>query len=219
MFRIKICGIKTVADAEAAIDAGADAIGLNFYAPSPRSIDRATAREIVKAVGDRVCKVGLFVNAPVDEIIATADELGLDLIQLHGDERAGHLRGLAPRPVMKALRLGPDGLASVRSWLDETMRSALFPQLLLLDGFKPGQYGGTGAVADWSQAAAYSRTSNVPPLVLAGGLTPENVGDAIRAVRPAAVDTAGGVESSPGVKDAAKMRAFVAAAKTAFAAS
>lgn len=216
MFRIKICGIKTVADAIAAADAGADAIGLNFYTPSPRSIDRATAREIVNAIGDRVCKVGLFVNAPVDEVRATADELGLDLIQLHGDERADHLRGLAPLPVMKALRLGPDGLASVRNWLDETMRSALFPRLLLLDGFKPGQYGGTGAVADWNQAAAYAQTPNVPPLVLAGGLTAENVADAIRAVRPAAVDTAGGVESSPGVKDVAKMQAFVAAAKKAF---
>lgn len=216
MFKIKICGIKNVADAVAAVEAGADAIGLNFYAPSPRSIDRAQAAAIVQAVGDRVCKVGLFVNAAVDEVRAAADELGLDLLQLHGDERADHLRGLAPRPVMKALRLGPDGLATVRNWLDDAMRSALFPQLLLLDGFKPGEYGGTGAVADWSQAALYARTPGVPPLVLAGGLTAENVGDAIRAVRPAAVDTAGGVETSPGVKDVAKMRAFVSAAKAAF---
>jgi phosphoribosylanthranilate isomerase len=216
MFKIKVCGIKTVADALAAVEAGADAIGLNFYAPSPRSIDRGRAAEIAKAVGDRVCKVGLFVNAPVNEVRATADEIGLDLIQLHGDERADHLRGLGPRPVMKALRLGPDGLASVRNWLDDAMRSALLPKLLLLDGFKPGQYGGTGAVADWNLAAQYARTPGVPPLVLAGGLTAENVGEAIHAVRPAAVDTAGGVESLPGVKDAAKMQAFVAAAKAAF---
>lgn len=217
MFRIKICGIKNVADAEAAVVAGADAIGLNFYAPSPRSIDRATAREIVNAIGTRVCKVGLFVNASVDEVRAVHDDLGLDLIQLHGDERADFLRGLAPRPVMKALRLGPDGLASVKSWLDDAMRSSLFPKLLLLDAYRPGQYGGTGATADWSQAAAYARTPKVPPLVLAGGLTPANVAEAIRAVRPAAIDTAGGVESSPGVKDAVRMAAFVIAAKAAFA--
>lgn len=219
MFRIKICGIKNVTDALAAVEAGADAIGLNFYAPSPRSIDRRQAREIVEAVGDRVCKVGLFVNAPVDEVRATADELGLDLIQLHGDERADHLRGLAPWPVMKAFRTDPDGLAFISRWLDDAMRSSIFPKLLLMDGYRPGMYGGTGAPASWSQVTAYARIPNVPPLVLAGGLTAENVADAIRNVRPAAVDTAGGVETSPGVKDAAKMQAFVVAAKAAFAGS
>jgi phosphoribosylanthranilate isomerase len=215
MFRVKICGITNPTDAEAAVAAGADAIGLNFYSGSSRCIDRAKARSIVAVVGDRACKVGVFVDAATDEIVATCDELKLDLVQLHGDERPDVLRPLAPRPVMKAFRLGPDGLAPVRAWLEECVRISLFPKLVLLDGFHPGRFGGTGQVADWTMAAAYAATPGVPPLVLAGGLTAENVAEAIRAVRPAAVDAAGGVESSPGHKDAEKMRAFVAAARQA----
>jgi phosphoribosylanthranilate isomerase len=216
MFQIKICGITNVADAEAAVAAGADAIGLNFYAPSPRSVTRAAAADIAKVVGDRVCKVGVFVNAPVDEIIATSDELGLELIQLHGEEQPDVLRKFAPRPVMKAFRIGPYGLLPLRAWLEDCTSISLFPQSVLIDAFQPAKFGGTGVVADWSKAAAYVRTPSVPPLVLAGGLTPENVAEAIHAVRPAAIDTASGVESAPGVKDAAKMRAFVAAARQAF---
>lgn len=213
MFRIKICGLTNIADAEAAATAGADAIGLNFYSQSSRCVDRATARTISQALGSRVVKVGVFVNAPVDEIIATYDDVGLDLVQLHGDEWPDVLRPLAPRPVMKAFRVGPAGLVEVRRWLETCMPMSIFPRLVLLDAFRAGQYGGTGATTDWSAAAAYARTAGVPPLVLAGGLTPANVAEAIRAVRPAAVDTAGGVESSPGVKDAALMQAFVAAAR------
>lgn len=216
MFTIKICGITTPDDARAAVEAGADAIGLNFYPPSPRCIDLATARTIVDAVGNRLCKVGLFVNASAEEICRSFDDLGLDIIQLHGDERPDLLRSLAPRPVMKAFRLGPDGLSPVQSWLEECTRMSLFPRMALLDGFRPGQFGGTGAIADWRIAATYATTKGVPSLVLAGGLTPENVGDAIAAVRPAAVDTAGGVESSPGKKDMARMQAFVRTAREAF---
>jgi phosphoribosylanthranilate isomerase len=215
MFRIKICGITNVADAEATLAAGADAIGLNFYSQSSRYVDRATARNISQSLGSRVAKVGVFVNAPVDEIIATYDEVGLDLIQLHGDERPEVLRPLSPRPVMKAFRVGPEGLASVRHWLETCMPISIFPKLVLIDAYQAGQYGGTGATSDWPSAAAYARTTGVPPLVLAGGLTPKNVAEAIRAVRPNAVDTAGGVENSPGRKDAALMKAFVEAARAA----
>jgi phosphoribosylanthranilate isomerase len=217
MFQIKICGITNAADAEAAVAAGADAIGLNFYSQSSRYIERAAAHAVVDAVGSRACKVGVFVNAPVEEVIALYDELRLDLAQLHGEERPDVLRKLAPRPVMKAFRIGPYGLMPLRAWLEDCTSISLFPQSVLIDGFHPAKFGGTGVVADWSKAAAYARTPSVPQLVLAGGLTPENVAEAIRAVRPAAVDTAGGVEASPGVKDAAKMQAFTAAARQAFA--
>lgn len=216
MFQIKICGITNVDDAQTAADAGADAIGLNFYSGSSRFIARDKARAIVNAVGDRVCKVGVFVNAPVDEVIAISDELHLDLIQLHGDEPPDMLRALSPRKVMKAFRIGEAGLAPVRAWFEACTRMSLFPERVLLDAFRPGQYGGTGQIVDWPTAATYARTPGLPPLVLAGGLTPANVAEAIHAVKPAAVDTAGGVESSPGVKDAAKMRAFIEAACAAF---
>lgn len=216
MFQIKICGLTSAADALAAVEAGADAIGFNFYPPSPRFISREMGREIAAAVGAKVCKVGLFVNASADEIISTYDDLGLDLIQLHGDERPDILRPLAPRPVMKAFRIGPDGLAPLRRWFDDAMRSALLPRMVLLDAYSAGQYGGTGLTTDWPSAAAYASTPGMPPCVLAGGLTAENVAEAIAAVRPAAIDTAGGVESRPGVKDAAKMRAFVNAAQKAW---
>ena len=216
MFQVKICGVKTAADALAAADAGADAIGLNFYSRSARFVDRRAAEEIVAALGARVCKVGVFVNSPLVELLETADALKLDLIQLHGDEPPSAMRGLAPRPVMKAFRIGPDGLAPLRNWFDEAMRAGLRPERVLLDAYQPGEFGGTGHTADWSVAAGYARTAGMPPLVLAGGLTAENVAAAIEQVRPAAVDTAGGVESAPGVKDHARVREFVAAAKSAF---
>lgn len=216
MFQIKICGLTSAADAVAAVEAGADALGLNFYPQSPRFISRDVAREIVAAVGSKVCKVGLFVNATAAEIISTSEDLGLDLIQLHGDERVDLLRALAPRPVMKAFRIGPDGLAPLRRWFDDAMHSALIPRMVLLDAYSAGRYGGTGLTTDWPSAAAYAGTPGMPPCVLAGGLTADNVAEAITAVRPAAIDTAGGVESRPGVKDAAKMQAFVSAAKKAW---
>lgn len=215
MFQIKICGITSAADAVAAVEAGADALGLNFYPQSSRFISREVAREIVAAVGSKVCKVGLFVNSQADEIKAAYDDLGLDLIQLHGDERPDLLRHFAPRPVMKAFRIGPDGLAPLRRWFDDGMRGGLLPQMVLLDAYQPGSYGGTGLTTDWPTAASYAATPGLPPCVLAGGLTAENVGAAIAAVRPAAVDVAGGVEIRPGVKEVAKMEAFVLAARNA----
>lgn len=218
MFRIKICGLTSVADAQAVVDAGGDAIGLNFYARSPRFVPHDTAREIVDAIGRRACKVGLFVNSPAEEVAEIFDDLRLDLIQLHGDEPPQILQQLAPRPVMKAFRIGPDGLAPVRDWLAQAVQLGTAPRLILFDAFQPGQYGGTGQTIDWSLARDFAKLKNMPPLVLAGGLKAENVGEAVVGARPAAVDVAGGVEISPGRKDHERIREFVTAAKSGFAA-
>ena len=217
MFQIKICGITRPVDAVAACDAGADAIGLNFYARSSRCVTADAARELTRAVGSRVLKVGVFVNETYETITAVCDEVGLDAVQLHGDERPELVRRLAPRPVIKAFRLGPDGLAPIRLWFDECMHSAGMPRMVLIDGFQAGEYGGTGRTADRGLAAAFGRTPGLPPWALAGGLTPENVALAVVETRPHAVDTAGGVESAPGIKDHAKIIRFVSAARDAIA--
>lgn len=216
MFRIKICGVTTAADAAAVVAAGADAVGLNFCPASPRAIDLATAREIVAALPPGVTKVGVFVDAALDEVQATADALGLDLLQLHGDEPPEYLAALAPRRVMKAFRLAADGLPAVLDYLAACRRLEALPEAVLLDAYVPGQHGGSGHIADWPAAAEYAARSDVPPLVLAGGLTPENVAAAIEAVHPAAVDTASGVESSPGRKNAARVKALSDFARQAF---
>jgi phosphoribosylanthranilate isomerase len=216
MFRVKICGITRVEDALTVALAGADAIGLNFYPKSPRCVSLETAKAILAVVPKHVKKVGLFVNAPIADVVAASDELGLDLIQLHGHEPPEYLSRLAGRPVMKALRLGPDGLSGVAEYLDRCRALQCAPTLCLIDSLVPGQYGGTGRAADWSKLEPYPIHKWHPPLVLAGGLTPENVAQAIRQVRPHAVDTSSGVESSPGRKDPELVRRFVAAAKAAW---
>jgi phosphoribosylanthranilate isomerase len=216
MFHIKICGITRVDDALAAAQAGADAIGLNFYPASPRFVSPAQAEAIVAAELPGVVKVGLFVGSDAREVCETFDRLKLDLIQLHGDEPPEYLAHLGGRPVMRAFRLGPAGLSPVVTYLDDCRRLGCLPRLVLLDAYTPGVYGGTGEIADWAVAAEYRAMDQVPPLVLAGGLTPQNVTRAIRSVRPAAVDTASGVESSPGRKDPAAVAAFVRVAREAF---
>jgi phosphoribosylanthranilate isomerase len=209
MFRIKICGITSVDDALTAVRAGADAIGLNFYPRSPRYISLDTARQIVAAVPKGIVKVGLFVNAPAPDVCQTCDELHLDLIQLHGDEPPEYLTQLDDRPIIRAFRVGADGLAFVSDYLARCRQLQALPKLVLLDSLVAGEFGGTGKVVDWSVAQQYVTQSGLPPLVLAGGLTPDNVAEAIQAIRPAAVDVASGVESSPGRKDPAAIVAFV----------
>ncbi len=216
MFRIKICGITSVDDARSVARAGADAVGLNFYPKSPRQVTPEQARQIVDALPDRMVKVGLFVNAAAEHVLATFDQLGLDLIQLHGDEPPEFLAALGGRPVMRAFRLGPEGLRPVTEYLDRCRGLACLPQLALADAHVKGKYGGTGEVADWSILREYHTGVEYPPLVLAGGLTPCNVAEAIRTVRPAAVDTSSGVESSPGKKVPADIAEFVCAAREAF---
>jgi phosphoribosylanthranilate isomerase len=202
---VKICGITSEADARAALASGADALGLNFYAGSPRYVALPQAAAIAKAIGTRALKVGLFVNASADEINAVDDTIGLDLIQLHGDESPEFC---APWPsrVIKACRV------HTAADVDCLARYAGV-RMLLIDAAVTGAYGGTGVRADWHLARAAKRHG--VPVLLAGGLTPENVAEAVRVVAPFGVDVASGVEFAPGRKDAAKMRAFVAAARGA----
>jgi phosphoribosylanthranilate isomerase len=217
MFQTKICGITNVDDARTVVQAGADAIGLNFYPRSKRCISAELARDIIAAIPPGIVKVGLFVNSPASEICRLFDQLGLDLIQLHGDEPPDYLPQLAPRPVMRAFRLGTEGLPPVVQYLDQCRELNALPTLTLLDSAVQGSYGGTGRTLDWNLASQYAIQPDMPPLVLAGGLTPGNVAQAIRTVRPAAVDVASGVESPPGRKDPALVESFVQAARAALA--
>jgi len=217
MFTIKICGITRPEDAQAAAAAGADAIGLNFYAKSPRAIDASRAAEIIAALPPGIVKVGVFVNAPAEDVCRVYDELGLDLIQLHGDEPPEYLAQLGSRPVMKVFRAaGTPGHGAMVDYLATCQELDCLPRLVLLDAPIESGYGGSGKLADWSLVKQYQAHADLPPLVLAGGLKPENVAEAIRTTGVRAVDTASGVESRPGIKDAAAINAFVAAARAAW---
>ncbi len=198
--RVKICGITCWADARAAVAAGADALGFNFHPPSPRYIEPRKAAQIARRLPKRVVKVGVFVDAPVDEIRRIADAVGLDAVQLHGGERPGRVRQAAAfRATIKAFRVRPGfPIARLKAFPD----AAAF----LLDGYRPGVHGGTGTRFDWClvrQAARYG------PVILAGGLRAENVAEAISRARPYAVDVSSGVEARPGKKDAVKVREFL----------
>jgi phosphoribosylanthranilate isomerase len=200
MTKIKICGIKTVTDALAAMDAGADLIGFNFYPKSPRYIDVGRCRDIISVMRryGHITYVGVFVNASVEEVRATIETCGLSLAQLHGDETSQMLFALNGK-AFKAFRGIPqsvDGFARGDA------------PALLVDASVKGAYGGTGVTADWNGAAELAK---IYPLLLAGGLTPKNVVEAVRQVNPWGVDVASGVESAPGEKDAGKMKAFVKA--------
>ena len=217
MFRIKICGLTTVDDALSAVSAGADAIGLNFVPSSPRFIDEETAERIVLALPKEVAKVGVFANSPSRDVAICFDRLGLDLIQLHGSEPPAYLAELDGRPVMKAFRGAETLPQRVADFTGLCLNRACSPRAVLVDAIGgSGQLGGTGQLADWNEASKYAGIDGLPPLVLAGGLKPENIAAAIRAVRPTAVDTASGVESSPGRKDAAKLKSFVIVARETF---
>lgn len=199
MTYIKICGITSLEDAHAAIAAGADYLGFNFYPPSPRSLAPEACAEITSVLRrehPQVQLVGVFVNMPVEQVKAIMATCSLRMAQFHGDEAPGMLAALGGR-AFKAFRGVP---------VNVTGYARGEAPALLIDASVPGAYGGTGATADWSAAAKLARQF---PLLLAGGLTAENVGEAVRQVRPWGVDTASGVESAPGKKDAGKMKAFV----------
>lgn len=216
MFRIKICGITSVADALAVARSGADAVGLNFCRSSPRYIELRLAREIVAALPDDIARVGVFVNAPASEVARIAGELRLDYVQLHGDESPDDLTSLAGLQIIRAFR-GTDDFQPVAAYL-AACRSLGHPlAAVLVDAFQAGQYGGTGQCPDWSAVERARPSWGAMPLVLAGGLKPTNVAAAIHAVRPTAVDTASGVETAPGQKSADLVAGFVAAARDAFA--
>jgi phosphoribosylanthranilate isomerase len=217
MFTIKICGITAVEDARAVAQAGADAVGLNFYARSPRCVTPSEARAILAVLPPEVVKVGVFVDTAAAAITEIFDQLGLDLIQLHGDQPPEFLPQLGGRPVMRAFRIGRAGLAPIVRYLHACDGMSCAPQLVLFDYYSESTFGGTGEVVDKMLIDEYHLKMDRSCVVLAGGLTPSNVAYAIRTLRPAAVDTASGVEISPGKKDPAAVAAFVQAARAALA--
>jgi phosphoribosylanthranilate isomerase len=200
--KVKICGITRLEDALAAARLGADALGFNFWPRSKRYLAPAEARKIVRRLPSFVMPVGVFVDPSRDEVLGAVDASGVAVAQLHGDEPPELCLSL-PLPVLKAIRVADvHALAALASYE---------VQGFLLDAPAPG-YGGGGETFDWSLAAEVAREL---PIVLAGGLGPHNVADAVRAVRPWAVDVASGVERAPGVKDHDRMRLFVERAREA----
>jgi phosphoribosylanthranilate isomerase len=194
--KLKVCGLTSLEDARLAVECGAEYLGFNFYRKSPRYIEPGAVREIVERLPGWIETVGIFVNQPgADEVLEILRLSGVRMAQLHGDEDAEYCRRVGAERVIKALRVGPDF---------ETARVLDYPAAaVLLDAFDARLYGGTGLTTDWEIARA---ASGLRKIFLAGGLSPDNLGDAIRAVAPYAVDVNSGVESAPGRKDAARLR-------------
>jgi phosphoribosylanthranilate isomerase len=204
MVKVKICGITNWSDARRAVEAGADFLGFNFYRQSSRYIAPAAARRIVQRLPDAVASVGVFVNEPEHEMLAIARRVGLDYVQLHGDETAEVVSRMRRSfRVIKAIRVRDSFRAS---------QLAIFKRAssILLDGFDAHLRGGTGKSFNWKLAKSVGQKRQI---FLAGGLTPENAAEAVSAARPFAIDVCSGVESRPGKKDAARMRALVAAVR------
>ena len=207
--KVKICGITRYEDARAAVDAGADLLGFNFYPKSPRYIEPLSAARLIETIQTRsalVQTVGVFVNSPVDSIAAILDECGIDMAQLCGDEPSEDLSALNGR-AFKALR--PKDQSGLARSL-QCYRPGIGIPVYLIDAYLPGEFGGTGQRADWLLARSLADSF---PVLLAGGLTPENVAEAIQQVHPWGVDVASGVEFSPGCKDPARLAAFIKTAK------
>lgn len=208
---VKVCGLTNVAEAVACASAGADWIGLNFHPPSPRRIDLGLAAEILAALPSSAQGVGLFVDRSPIEIAQVVDHLGLRVVQLHGQEPPEVLRELVGVQVVRAFRLGSvEAVKEMNRYLRRAEDLGRAPDAVLIDAYAPGQAGGTG------QAIGADVLDSLPPLprlILAGGLTPENVAASVARVRPWMVDVASGVESAPGRKDLARVTAFIRAAK------
>lgn len=204
--RVKICGITNWKDAQIAIDAGADALGFNFYAKSPRRVAVSHAKEIIRRLPSYVAAVGVFVNGSAEAVLRIAHAANLGMLQLHGEESPATVERLAREyPVIKAFRVGPRFRARE---LKKYPGAAGF----LLDGYDLKRPGGTGRVFDWRVAREAKRYG---PVILAGGLRAENVGDAIRQVKPFGLDVCSGVEMQPGKKDAKKVQRLMAGVKRA----
>jgi phosphoribosylanthranilate isomerase len=204
MVKVKICGITNWSDALGAVEAGADFLGFNFYRASSRYISPAAARRIVQRLPEKVASVGVFVNEPEREMLTIARRVGLDYVQLHGDETAD---------VVSRMRRSVRVIKAVR--VRESFRVAQLANFkrassILLDGFDSRLRGGTGKSFNWKLARSVGRKRQI---FLAGGLTPENAAEAVSAARPFAIDVCSGVESRPGKKDLARMRALVAAVR------
>ena len=198
--QVKICGVTNVADALAAVEAGANLLGFNFYEKSPRHISEAEAAKIRLQLPKKVKAVGIFVNTLVADVVTLRKSLNLDFVQLHGDETPATVAELLPStPVIKGFHIEPDFPLEK---LDE------FPGVYayLFDSASVGQYGGTGRTTDWDVASRAAKTHRI---ILAGGLKVENVAAAVRIVRPYGIDVASGVETAPGKKDHGRLREFI----------
>jgi phosphoribosylanthranilate isomerase len=207
--RVKICGLTTPEDVRAAVDAGADALGFNFHPPSPRYVDPHRALPLLRAVPPFLDAVGVFVERPFRQVCALAYQLGLRSVQWVGERPP--VESTAPFPLVAAFRVRDAAdLAAVSAHLDRCRAAGCPPAAVLIDAHVPGQYGGTGRTAPWELLAGWDPGV---PLIVAGGLTPANVAEAVRAVRPYGVDVASGVESEPGRKDADKVQRFVDAVR------
>jgi phosphoribosylanthranilate isomerase len=200
--RVKICGITRIEDALAAAKAGADAVGLVFYPPSPRYVPAEQAAQIAQSLPPFVTTVGLFVNADAETIAEVMDQAGIDLIQFHGNECADYC-AQHKRPWMRAIRV------QEATNLAKEIEPFNAARGILLDAYRPGVPGGTGETFDWSCIPQ----NLARRIVLAGGLAPDNVAQAVREVRPYAVDVSSGVEVAPGIKDADKIARFIAAVR------
>ncbi len=206
--RIKFCGITRPQDAITAAEAGADAIGLIFYDKSPRCVSVDRAVDILSVLPPMVSGIGLFVNAPAAEIIATARKLHLRTVQLHGHETPDDLTPLSDLAVIKAVHCTPNSLHQLSQWHAVSG--------ILLETANTPEAGGSGVANDWSMIeSALSNRAKLAPLIAAGGLTPENVADVVRRIRPWAVDVSSGIEESRGIKSIEKMRRFAEAVRNA----
>jgi phosphoribosylanthranilate isomerase len=204
MTLVKICGITNIDDARAAVDAGADALGFNFYKPSPRYISPENARAIIEQLSTSVLTVGVFVNEDMQSLTSIANTAGISALQLHGDESPSYCRELAKNyEVIKVLAVSEN--------FDTQIVQAYEVQAIMLDTRDNKLRGGTGRAFDWSVASRVNQL--VPKLFLAGGLSPENIEEAIEIVRPFAVDACSALEDTPGRKDGERMRAFVEKAR------
>lgn len=212
---IKICGITEPAMAVEIAALGPDALGFNFYRGSRRAIAPEAAAEAVRRLPARIRPVGVFVNHSLDEIRSVCEVSGIGTAQLHGDETPEFAAALGGFDVIRVYRIGRSGLDPVAADLERCRRLGFFPWACLVEAAVADQFGGTGITAPWDVVARGWQTAAWPPLLLAGGLTPDNVDEAVRAVRPWGVDVASGVESSPGVKDLALVARFIAEARSA----
>jgi phosphoribosylanthranilate isomerase len=211
--RIKICGVTNPEDVALCADAGADAIGINFHPGSPRYVDPRLAQPLLRSIPPLMAAVGVFVGQPMRQVCALAYQLGLRGIQWHGENR--EVADPFPFSLIAAFRVkDSDSLEEITAYVGACLSNGWIPAAILVDGFAEGQHGGTGQKAPWDLLAGFKPGV---PLILAGGLTPENVADAIRIVRPDGVDVASGVELNPGKKDADKVRRFISNAREAAA--
>ena len=200
--KVKICGITNQQDAKDAVEEGANALGFIFYSKSPRYISLLDAGRIIRTLGKSVLPVGVFVNAPREEVLRAIHETGIGCVQLHGEEDPEYTQAF-PVPVWKAFRVGPN--------FNEDELTRYHVGAYLLDAHVDGRWGGTGRTFDWEIACRAKRFGNV---VLSGGITPQNVVDAVRTVRPYAIDVSSGVEISPGRKDRQKLLQLFANIRT-----